>query len=182
MNAVQPGEHLLDQQLGFAVGVGGEQPRIFLNRNGLQARRRRRRWRRKPAGGGRGPAWPQAARAWRRCCCGRRSSGWTMDSPASMRAAKWRTASKGGRHWGCDEKVFKGRAGQPARPEQTPRLAATGRAGRGSGCQKRRAWCPFSASSPATVPPMYPAPPVTNIFTKKTVLSRALWLPLSLLQ
>ena len=36
MNAIQPGEHLLDQELGLAVGVGGEQARIFLNRNGFR--------------------------------------------------------------------------------------------------------------------------------------------------
>ncbi len=29
MDAIEPGEHLFDQQLALAVGVGGEQPGVF---------------------------------------------------------------------------------------------------------------------------------------------------------
>jgi hypothetical protein len=95
VNPVEPAEHVLHQQLGFAVGIGGLEARIFLNRHRLPARRRRRPWRKRPAAADRGPASPPAGSGWRRCCCGRRSPGWTMDSPASMRAAKCRTPSKG---------------------------------------------------------------------------------------
>ncbi len=36
VNAVEPGEHLLDEELGFAIGVGGEKTRILMNRNGFR--------------------------------------------------------------------------------------------------------------------------------------------------
>lgn len=33
MDAIHPGEHVLDEELGFAIGVGWEQASIFLNRD-----------------------------------------------------------------------------------------------------------------------------------------------------
>ena len=36
VNAVEPGEHMFNQQLGFAVSVGGLKARIFLNRHALR--------------------------------------------------------------------------------------------------------------------------------------------------
>ncbi len=36
MDAVEPGEHVLDQQLGLAIGIGGAEARIFLDGNRLR--------------------------------------------------------------------------------------------------------------------------------------------------
>ena len=95
VDAVEPGEHVLDHQLGLAIDIGGIEARVFLDGNRLGLAVDRSRGRKDQASWA---AWPerlQAERAWRRCCCGNRGSGCRMDSPASMRAAKWRTASKG---------------------------------------------------------------------------------------
>ena len=36
VNAIQPGEHLFDQEFGLAIGVGGKQTRILFNWNGFR--------------------------------------------------------------------------------------------------------------------------------------------------
>ena len=77
---------------------------------------------------------------------------------------------------GGDEKVFKrGTVSQlplnkfhPCRQKIAPPVAQV---------VKNDGWCPVSASSPATVPPMYPAPPVTNIFTNKLPFPERFGLP-----
>ncbi len=46
---------------------------------------------------------------------------------------------------------------------------------------KTTGWCPRLANNPETVPPMYPAPPVTNILTKKTPRSEQIYVTFSLL-
>ena len=89
-----------------------------------------------------------------------------MDSPASIRAAKWSTPSKG---WPCSLASMKSFSRAP-RSESSPSTNSTP-----CGINSRRPWlklskitglCPLWERRPATVPPMYPAPPVINMFTK----------------
>ena len=73
MNAVKPGEHVFDQQLGFAVSIGGLEAGIFSDGNGFRLAIDGGGGGEDDACGARRRAWLQADSGWRQCYCGNKS-------------------------------------------------------------------------------------------------------------
>ena len=73
----------------------------------IPARHKQRRWRRRPGGADPCASIASSSESVEAVLLRKKSSGRSMDSPASISAAKWRTPSKGSPdHFGGDEKVF----------------------------------------------------------------------------